>query len=300
MQETPTTSRMIEIESLGEQLSTLRLCDGDAATAMRRSLQTHGQLSALVLFPLASRLEVLDGFKRVRAARALGWTTMVAHVVDVGPVDAKLRLRELHDGRALTELEEAWLVRSLYREDHLTQPAIARLLGRHKSWVLRRLMLVESLEPSVQNDVRLGLIAPRAAVALSRLPRGNQEGAGVVVARRGLTVRQTELLVEELLHEPDDAARAALITRRVDVPLGTPPGPRPVRSTRTDSDWMSTDVLRLLEVSARLEARLLGTPLETLTPAAAELLRDALGRLRPVLRALDGVICVVTGQTEAA
>ena len=127
MQEPPSDTRMIEVEALGEHLSALRLCDSEAITAMRRSLETHGQLSALVLFSLASRLEIIDGFKRVRAARALGWTTLAAHVVDVGSVDAKLRLRELHDGRGLTELEEAWLVRSLYREDHLTQPAIARL-----------------------------------------------------------------------------------------------------------------------------------------------------------------------------
>ena len=63
---------------------------------------------------------------------------------------------------------------------------------------------------------------------------------------------------------------------------------------------MSADVLRVHEIAARLEARLLATPLEAFTPAAAELLRDALARLRPVLRALDGVICAVTGQTEAA
>ena len=291
---------MIEIEALGERLSALRLCDSAAVTAMRRSLETHGQLSALVLFSPTSELEIIDGFKRVRAARALGWTTLAARVISVSSIDAKLRLRELHDGRGLTELEEAWLVRSLYREDHLTQPAIAQLLSRHKSWVWRRLMLVESLETSVQSDVRLGLIAPRAAVALSRLPRGNQQSASVVVARRGLTVRQTELLVDELLHERDDAARAALIARRVDVAAGAQRGPRPLRSARTESDWMSADVLRVLAISARLEARLLATPLETLTPAAAELLRDALGRLRPVLRALDGVICAVTGQTEAA
>lgn len=300
MHERPSDTQMIEIEELGERLSALRLCEGDAVTAMRRSLETHGQLSALVVFSLASRLEIIDGFKRVRAARALGWPALAAHVVVVGSVEAKLRLREMHDGRGLTELEEAWLVRSLYREDHLTQPAIAQLLGRHKSWVWRRLMLVESLEVSVQADVRLGLIAPRAAVALSRLPRGNQQGASVVVARRGLTVRQTELLVDELLHERDEAARAALIARRVDDPMGMAPGPRPLRTARTESDWMSADVLRLLEISARLEARLLATPLETFTPAAAELLRDALGRLRPVLRALDGVIGAATATTEAA
>jgi hypothetical protein len=48
-------------------------------------------------------------------------------------------------------------------------------MGRHKSWGLRRLMLVESLDPGVQADVRLGLIAVLAAVAVSRLPRGNQQ-----------------------------------------------------------------------------------------------------------------------------
>jgi ParB-like chromosome segregation protein Spo0J len=300
MHDAPGDTQLVGVEALGEHLSGLRLCDAEALAAMRRSLETHGQLSALVVFSLANQFEIIDGFKRVRAARALRWETLTARVVSVGSVDAKLRVRELHEGRGFTELEEAWLVRSLYREDHLTLPAIAQLLSRHKSWVWRRLMLVESLETSVQTDVRLGLIAPRAAVALSRLPRGNQQGASLVVVRRGLTVRQTEMLVEELLQEPDDAARAVLIIRRVDVPAGAPPGPRPLRATRAESDWMSNDILRLLEISARLQARLLGSPLETFTPAAAELIRDALIRLRSVLRALDEVIGAAIGQTEAA
>lgn len=301
MQEVASDTQLIEIEALGERLSALRLCDCAALATMRRSLEEHGQLSALVLFSLASQLEIIDGFKRVKAARALGWATLSARVVSVGSVDAKLRLRELHDGRGLTELEEAWLVRSLYRDDRLTQPEIARLLSRHKSWVWRRLMLVESLETSVQSDVRLGLIVPRAAVALSRLPRGNQQAASKVVTRRGLTVRQTELLVDELLREEHPVARDALIARRLDGPaIGNPPVPRPLRAVRLESDWMSADVLRMHEIAARLEARLLATPLETFTPAAAELLRDALGRLRPVLRALDVVIGAATDQTEAA
>lgn len=117
------------------------------------------------------QLEILDGFKRVRAARALGLTTLVARVDDVGVADAKLRLTELHTRHGLTEIEEAWVVRSLYREDRLSQPEIARRMSRHKSWVCRRLMLVEALDVTVQADVRLGLLAPRAAISLSRLPR---------------------------------------------------------------------------------------------------------------------------------
>ena len=295
-----TEVREVEVGSLGERLSALRVADASALEAMRHSLERHGQLTALVLFAEGEQLEVIDGFKRVRAARALGRTTLRACVTAATSVEAKLRLRELHNGRGLTELEEAWLVRALYREDRLPQPQIARLLGRHKSWVWRRLMLVEALVPEVQLDVRLGLLAPRAAVALSRLPRGNQPAASRVVVRRGLTVRQTELLVEELFAEKDTAAREALLARRLDGPLpGPPPGPKPSRATRSEADWMSADILRVHALAARLEARLLATPLEALTPAAAELIEGALVRLRPVLRALDGVIATVTGEEAA-
>jgi hypothetical protein len=141
-----------------------------------------------------------------------------ARIDDVSWVDAKLRLCELSSGRGLTELEEGWLVRSLYREDRLSQADIARMMSRHKSWVWRRLMLVESLDPELQAEVRLGLIAARTAVAVSRLPRGNQQAASAVVLRRGLTVRQTELLVDEVLTEQDATVRATLLARRLETP----------------------------------------------------------------------------------
>jgi hypothetical protein len=149
--------------------------------------------------------------------------------------------------------------------------------------------------------VRLGLIAPRAAVAVSRLPRGNQQAASAVVVGRGLTVRQTELLIEDALELPDDAARTALLARRLDGPATTkPPGPRPSRTVRNEADWMSVDIVRVRDIAARLEARLLATPLEVFSTGAAELIRDALVHLSPVLRALDGVIAIVTRTAEAA
>jgi ParB-like chromosome segregation protein Spo0J len=301
MHEPPAATRTVAIATLGERLSALRLCEADAVTAVRRSLDQYGQLAAVTLFAERDGLQIIDGFKRVRAARALGWPTLLARIDDVDAVDAKLRLRELHDRRGLTELEEAWLVRSLYREDRLPQSEIARRMHRHRSWIWRRLMLVEALDPLVQIDVRLGLIAPRAAVAVGRLPRGNQQAASAVVVRRGLTFRQTEALVDDALGLPDDAARAALLVRRLDGPaLSTPPGPRPSRVTRSDADWMSLDIVRVRDIAARLEARLLSTPLDVFAPAAAELLRDELARLLPVLRTLSGVIATIAGQAEAA
>jgi hypothetical protein len=72
MQQPATALRLVEIATLGERLSALRLCDADALTAMRRSLEQHGQLCALTLFVEPGGLESVDGLKRVRAARALG------------------------------------------------------------------------------------------------------------------------------------------------------------------------------------------------------------------------------------
>ena len=82
--------------------------------------------------------------------------------------------------------------------------------------------------------------------------------------------------------------------------VATPPGARPSRVTRSEADWMGLDIVRVRDLAARLEARLLSTPLDVFAPAAAELMRDALARLSPVLRALDGVIITVTQPSEAA
>jgi len=109
-------TRMVEIAVLGERLSALRLCEAESISAVRRSLERYGQLAAVTLFTERDGLQIIDGFKRVHAARALGWATLVARIDDVGAVDAKLRLRELHDRRGLTELEsgpiKSWPIKS--------------------------------------------------------------------------------------------------------------------------------------------------------------------------------------------
>ena len=292
--------RDIDLAELGDSLSALRLCDAAALEAMRRSLTRHGQLDAVCVFADRGQLELLDGFKRVRAARVLGWPTLRARVVDVDVAEAKILLVALHDRCGLTELEEGWLIRSLYHEHHLSQPAIAARLGRHKSWVFRRLLLVEALDAAVQADVRLGLIAPRAAVAVSQLPRGNQHAAAGVVIRRGLTVRQTELLVTELLDATDDAARADQLARWLDEGApGDKPGVRPTRRSKSELDWLAGDLRTLRLVAARLEARLSGGSLHTIGPEAAALAQDSLLALLPVLDALEHTIQLVCGDKAA-
>src|SRR5512145_895198 len=116
------------VAELGERLGASRLCEAAALEAMQRALRRKGQLTPVVVFEERGQLEVLDGFKRLRAARALGWAAVVIAVAEVGSLDAKIRLAELHKQRGLSELEEGWVVRSLHREDRLSQSEIARRL----------------------------------------------------------------------------------------------------------------------------------------------------------------------------
>jgi ParB-like chromosome segregation protein Spo0J len=119
--------------------------------------------------------EILDGFKRLAAARALGWETLSARLWEADERAAKAAIYGLNQtGCHTQEWEDAWIVQALVREDGLTQVEVAELLGRHKSWVCRRLALVEKLAGPAREDLRLGLLSATAARSLVRLPAGNQ------------------------------------------------------------------------------------------------------------------------------
>ena len=281
--------RPVPVESLGERFAPLRLRGREAVATMRRSLEQHGLLSPVAVFQTDGGMELIDGFKRMDAARALGWKEVRARALDVDAVGAKLAIALLHEHVGLSEMEEAWLVRSLYREDGLSQPAIGARLGRHKSWVSRRLLLVEALDEAVQTDVRLGLLVPRAAMELALLPRGNQRAAAQVVVRTGMTTRQTATLVGELLTCTSDAARAQVIQDRLEHP-GPRAAPRPAHRPRSAAEWILADVATVRRAAGRLQGRLLAQPLSVFGPRVAEVTAQALMDLLPVLGALGRTI----------
>jgi ParB-like chromosome segregation protein Spo0J len=113
----------------------------------------------------------------------------------------------------MTDMEEALVVRSLCREHGLAQTEVGELLGRHKSWVCRRLMLVERLSEQVQSDVRVGLVSVATAREIARLPRGNQGELAVAVHRHGLTSRDASLLVTLFEKTTDRSEQQALLDR---------------------------------------------------------------------------------------
>lgn len=287
--------RVVEIAQLSESHAGLRLLDDGVVREMRESLLHHGQLMALAAYrppgSLPGQLEVVDGFKRLRAARELGWILLRVRILPLSAAEAKAAIGILNHGRGLSELEEAWLVRSLYRDDALTQPQIGRILGRHKSWVSRRLLLAEGLDDGVQADVRLGLVPASTAAAVARLPRCNQLAAAEAVMRRGLTKHQTEHMVAEILALPTDEREAALEVALEGAPeIGGPAGMRGRPPERTPAQWLMADIATLTRIGARLSARLWERPLSALGDPASRLASDGLAGLLPVLAALARTI----------
>jgi len=285
--------QVVPLEQLGQTLRDLRLATEDALVRMQRSLSRHGQLTALSVYCVdGGGLEIIDGFKRLLAAQKLGWNELRVRVVATNIMQAKLAMTVLNESQTMTELEEAWLVRSLYRQDGLSQPEIGRLLGRHKSWVCRRLILVETLDETVQADMRLGLLGPTLARSLARLPRSNQRLAAEVVIRRGLTSRQTEKLVTDVLGT-DEGRREEWLQEMLaggEKPDANKASDRQKTSPRTAREWIVADVATMTRLCGRLQARLLEQGLLAVDDPGAQLVIEALLGLKPLLAALDSQI----------
>jgi ParB-like chromosome segregation protein Spo0J len=134
------------------------------------------------------------------AARQIPWATLSVRVVDADERAVKAAMYGLNQvGRHLVELEEAWIVQALVREDGLTQVDAAALLGRHKSWVCRRLALLEKAAAEVKAELDLGLVSPTVARQLLRLPAGNQATVLDLTRREGLTAAEVSGVVDLLL-----------------------------------------------------------------------------------------------------
>ena len=281
-----TGSRSVAPATLSDSLRSMRLCAPVAQQSMERSLAQLGQLSPVLVFAHDDRLEVIDGFKRVLAARALGWACIDISQLDVTLTGAKVRVMQSNTGQNLSELEEAWVVQSLHREDGLTQVQIGQLMGRHKSWVNRRLLLVETLCEEAQQAVRLGLMSATSARELCRLPRGNQAEVASVVTQHGLTTRQTASVVDAVLSMRDDGVAPAVLAEQMANRICTEASDASPKRRRSPGEWIVTDAESLRRYSARLQARLLERSLASLGAEAAALCEQTLHELDATLEAL--------------
>lgn len=247
-------ARPLPVAELGEGYRRYRLADPAAEEAMARSLHQYGQLSPLTACWRDGRAELLDGFKRRTAAGQVAWRTLSVRVVEMDERSAKAAIFGLNSvGRRPNELEEAWIVQALVREDGLSQVEAAELLGRHKSWVCRRLALLERLCAEGQADLRLGLLSAGLARQLTRLPTGNQAAVLTTARRASLTMVEVQGVID-LLRGASPEQQAYLLQDPRAALLQTE-GVRLVRDPRLSpaGNRLARQLSFLLDLLSRLE-----------------------------------------------
>jgi ParB-like chromosome segregation protein Spo0J len=249
-------TRPVALDDLGQRYRRYRLGDPEAEEAMAGSLRRWGQLAPVVACVRQEKLELLDGFKRLAAARQVGtWTTLSVHVLEVDEPTAKAAILGLNrDQRPVRELEEAWVVQGLVRDDGMTQVQAAQLLGRHKSWVCRRLALLEKLSTEVKEDLRLGLLGPALARQLVRLPAGNQQAVLALTRREALTAQEVSGVIELLQGAGQEQTAFVLAKPREALAQanGLPTALRDPRLSRA-GNWLARHLTQALEALTRVE-----------------------------------------------
>jgi ParB family transcriptional regulator, chromosome partitioning protein len=277
-------TRPVALAELGQRYRRYRLADPEAEEAMAGSLRRWGQLAPVVACVRNDKLELLDGFKRHAAARQIAGMTLNVRVLEVDEPTAKAAILGLNRGqratRATRELEEAWIVQGLVRDDQMTQVEAAHLLGRHKSWVCRRLALLEKLSVAVKEDLRLGLVGPSLARQLTRLPAGNQEALLSLTRRETLTAQEVSGVIDLLQGASQEQAAFVLQKPREALALvhGIPTALRDPRLSGA-GNWLAKHLTSALEALVRVE-NWLRTPNEReLRTQDREILQPLLARV---------------------
>lgn len=203
----------VELHQLELRHDDLRICDAERRRRLIASVAEIGQQVPVVVIHDADHLVLIDGYQRVEALRRLGRDTATATTWPVTEAEALLHHHHLAASAGRSALEDAWLLSRL-RWHGLSLDELARRLCRSKSWVSRRLALVDELAAAVHAAVRAGTVPPHAAMKfLVPLARANRRQCEQLIAGLG-TTRVSSREVGALYaawRRADAAARAQLV-----------------------------------------------------------------------------------------
>jgi ParB family transcriptional regulator, chromosome partitioning protein len=168
----------------------------EALESLAESIRAQGVVQPIVVRPVADGFEIVAGERRWRAAGMAGLKRIPAIVREI-PDQAALAVALIENiQRAdLNPLEEATALQRLQKEYKLTHQQCAEAVGRSRAAVSNLLRLLD-LNEDVQVLLREGKLEMGHARALLALDGSEQSRFAQRVVNLGLSVRQTEALVQ--------------------------------------------------------------------------------------------------------
>jgi ParB family chromosome partitioning protein len=182
----------------------------EALEELAASIRAQGVIQPIVVRPISvpgaapgatpERYEIIAGERRWRAAQIAGLQDIPAVIRRRVPDEAVIAMALIENIQRenLNAMEEARALDRLIREFGVTQQQAADAVGRSRAAVTNLLRLLE-LPPELAEMVETRRIEMGHARALLGLPQRRQQvEVGQLVARKALSVRDTEALVRRL------------------------------------------------------------------------------------------------------
>jgi ParB family chromosome partitioning protein len=168
------------------------------------SLRAHGLLQPVVVRRVDGHYQLVAGERRLRAAMKAGWTDVPVQVVEADDRQtAELAIIENLQRKDLNPLEKAASFQRYLEQYGCTQEELAGRLKLDRSTIANLIRLLE-LPGEVQDALRQGRITQGHARSL--LPLGDEREQIDFCQRiqtEGLSVRQTETIVQETINQAD-------------------------------------------------------------------------------------------------
>ncbi len=167
-----------------------------ALDELAESIATRGIIQPIVVRPAAGdRFQIVAGERRWRAAQKAQLHRIPAIVRDFSESETlEIALVENIQREDLNPIEEAQAYRRLIDQFSHSQEALARIVGKSRSHVANLMRLLE-LPDDVQHLVMTGRLSMGHGRALIGVP--GCSALADEIARKGLSVRETERLVRK-------------------------------------------------------------------------------------------------------
>jgi len=176
--------------------------DEESIAELAQSIRQVGLLQPLLVRRVGDAYELVAGERRLRAVTSLG-LTRVSCIVQQEVMDetsAVMALIENLQREDLHYLEEAQCYASLLETYGLTQEGLAERVGKSQSSIANKLRLLK-LSDEVKSAMTEARLSERHARALLKLNDDRSRLDFVKkISERGLSVKETEQLVEKTLN----------------------------------------------------------------------------------------------------
>ena len=168
----------IDIHLLDLRYAHTRIKNATALAKMQNSITRYGQIVPALAVPENTNFILIDGYLRLKALKACGHDCIKLQVIEENEADSLFVMLAKNNDRQWEVIEQAALIQELYSRFTYSFGEIARRLGRDKSWVKRRLDLVDSLPEEIKQAVMTGKLSTwSASHVLVPLSRVNEKDA---------------------------------------------------------------------------------------------------------------------------